>query len=118
MLITKRSGPDPTGEFPDGGTLRLAPRDSARSKSQNAGARLATDAAQVRSIELVGVETQRAGVSLRDHVQSAADRGKIVINTVVRDITERRKAEDQIRRHQRGSRTPGRKPNARTDAVE
>jgi PAS domain S-box-containing protein len=56
------------------------------------------EAAQVRSIELIGVKRDGQEFPCELTCSPLQIQGSIVLNTVIRDITERRKAEDHIRR--------------------
>jgi light-regulated signal transduction histidine kinase (bacteriophytochrome) len=56
------------------------------------------ESAQVRSIELIGVKRDGQEFPCEVTCSPLQIEGSIVINTVIRDITERRKAEDHIRR--------------------
>lgn len=56
------------------------------------------EAAQVRSIELTGIKRDGQEFPCELTCSPLHIEGSIVINTVIRDITERRKAEDHIRR--------------------
>ena len=56
------------------------------------------EAAQVRSMELTGVKRDGQEFPCEVTCSPLQIQGSIVINTVIRDITERRKAEDHIRR--------------------
>ncbi len=57
-----------------------------------------TEAAQVRSIELVGVKRDGQEFPCELTCSPLRIEGNMVIYTVIRDITERRRAEDHIRR--------------------
>jgi len=56
------------------------------------------EAAQVRSIELIGVKRDGQEFPCELTCSPLQIEGNIVLNTVIRDITERRRAEDDIRR--------------------
>jgi PAS domain S-box-containing protein len=97
MLITNEGGQI---EMVNSRTEELFdwPREILRDRSLKMLVPEWNEAAQMRSIELIGVKRNGQEFPCEVTCSPLKIEGNIVINTAIRDITERRKAEDHIRR--------------------